>query len=239
MAQNCGVHQFAGQPVSIAMHPKENKLFAVGCLSGEVWVGEFLNIGRKTAWQKSHKDSVRRLRFSASGNLLFSCSRNLGLTHWDVETGAKCRVIRKAHQKSPYCLAMINENVIGTGDDGGCVKIWDLRKAEPAAVTDFAIGDKEYVSDLCPSPDQKILLASSGAQLFTLDYRNKKLLLESEEMHAELLCITFARQKTKVVCGSADGYLEFFNSGEFGNITDRLETKHEDTVDCIASVNET
>lgn len=206
MAQSCGVHQFAGQPVSLAIHPSNDRLFAVGCLSGEVWVGEFLNVGRKTAWQKSHKDSVRRLRFSADGNLLFSCSRNLGLTHWDVETGAKRRVIRRAHQQPPYSLAIISENTIGTGDDGGCVKIWDLRKAEPTAVAEFAIGDKEYVSDLCPCSNPKVLLASSGAQLFTLDYRNQKLLLESEEMHAELLCITVARAKTRVVCGAADGY---------------------------------
>lgn len=30
--------------------------------------------------------------------------------------------------------------------------------------------------------------------------------------------------------------MEFFNVGEYGNIVDRLETKHEDTVDCIAAV---
>lgn len=33
-------------------------------------------------------------------------------------------------------------------------------------------------------------------------------------------------------------YLELFNAGEYGNITDRLETKHEDTVDCIVALSD-
>uniref|UniRef100_A0A915JW80 Uncharacterized protein n=1 Tax=Romanomermis culicivorax TaxID=13658 RepID=A0A915JW80_ROMCU len=62
--------------------------------------------------------------------------------------------------------------------------------------------------------------------------------MKSEPMHDELLCLTAAKNETKLFCGSADGFLEEFNFGEWGNLVERFDTKHDDTVDSLCKLDE-
>lgn len=54
--------------------------------------------------------------------------------------------------------------VIFEGDDGGTVKLWDLRKSSP--VFTIKIGE-EYVSDMITNDAQKYLVCAGGDGVLT------------------------------------------------------------------------
>uniref|UniRef100_A0A915JV84 Uncharacterized protein n=1 Tax=Romanomermis culicivorax TaxID=13658 RepID=A0A915JV84_ROMCU len=54
-----------------------------------------IQIVSKILFQKQHKTPVRKIRFSTSGDQIFSLTRNKTLTCWDSATGRKARVIRR------------------------------------------------------------------------------------------------------------------------------------------------
>lgn len=51
-----------------------------------------------------------------------------------------------------------------TGDDGGTVKLWDLRKADP--FLSIKIGD-EHVSDMITNESEKYLVCAGGDGVLT------------------------------------------------------------------------
>ena len=53
---------------------------------------------------------------------------------------------------------MIDHWLIASGDDNGCVKIWDYRRK--TASLDAKEDCSDYISDLAVSKDKKVLLAT-------------------------------------------------------------------------------
>lgn len=58
----------------------------------------------------------------------------------------------------------INQLFYYSGDDGGTVKLWDMRKADP--IFSIKIGE-EHVSDMITNDAQKYLVCASGDGVLT------------------------------------------------------------------------
>lgn len=234
-------YNFEELPVGLSCHPSQN-CFAAGFIDGSVALFSYA-ISEETSpqtvqitetWKRTHKAAVRKLRFSHNGDSVYSLTRNKAFTHWDTETGKKLRCIRVAHDSSPYSMHVINENQVATGDEDGTIKFWDWRSKENPCIFQITEETDEYITDMTSGENGKILLATCGdCTLISIDTRKKKLIMQSETMHSELLSIACVSDDKKVICGAADSYLEVFNWGEWGNIVERISTDHTDTVDCL------
>ena len=140
------------------------RVFAVGHIDGEVQLcaanfsGVHPNVrpAIATQWRRKHKQAVRRVRFDErDGTHMYSISANRALVQWDVETGAKTRCLKTAHEHPPYSrswstgvdraagLCGISPSAtkgqtVATGDECGFVRTWDMR-APDACVTNHLL----------------------------------------------------------------------------------------------------
>jgi hypothetical protein len=79
-----------------------------------------------------------------------------------------------------------------------------------------------------------LLSVSGDGTLAAYDMYKRKLRICSETMHSELLSLAVTKRYNDLkyilnlnrftYVGAADGYIEVFNNGEFGNIVERIET---------------
>ncbi|KAF1318667.1 Transducin family protein wd-40 repeat family protein, partial [Globisporangium splendens] len=129
----------------------------------------------------------------------------------------------------------LSANVFSSGDDQGCVKIWDTRQhrclAEFKEHTDF-------ISGFATNPAGDHLLATSGdGRLSVYDLRKNVLAGKSDELDDELLSVSVIKNGKKVVCGSQDGVLVIFSWGTWGDMSDRFPG-HPDSVETVLKVDE-
>jgi WD40 repeat protein len=97
--------------------------------------------------------------------------------------------------ESINCLVTIDNWLIATADDNGCVKIWDYRKKN--AVMESKSDCNDYISDLAVSRDKKFLLATCGeGTLSAFHTRKKKMIMQSELMDSEMLCVGFMKVRS-------------------------------------------
>lgn len=131
------------------------------------------------------------------------------------------------HHLAPYMLA--------TGDDAGCVKIWDIRM--PQAVAEHKVHE-DYVADMAFDPERHTLISVSGdATLAAYDLRQQKVEGRSDEQEDELHSVCIIKHGRKLVCGSQDGVLLVFHWGRWGDCTDRFPG-HPDSVDAMVKIDE-
>lgn len=57
-----------------------------------------------------------------------------------------------------YCLEVVDQNIVITGDEDGVIKVWDRRQM-PNAVAEFKEND-DYISDMVCHSDRKNLLVT-------------------------------------------------------------------------------
>ena len=69
----------------------------------------------------------------------------------------------KNFRESPYCIDSCNEFVIATGDEGGVVRLFDIRKKNP--VDELLIDDgrcEDTINDIYIDSNGKYLVAASA-----------------------------------------------------------------------------
>lgn len=153
------------------------------------------------------------------------CIKGVMLT--DLSCYDSSNAVNQLHELSP--------NVFSSGDDMGCVKIWDTRQhrclAEFKEHTDF-------ISGFATNPARDHLLATSGdGRLSVYDLRKNVLAGKSDELEDELLSVSVIKNGKKVVCGSQDGVLVIFSWGTWGDMSDRFPG-HPDSVETVLKVDE-
>jgi len=211
----------------------------------------------KIRWSKKHRAPIRKVLFSPDGSLLYSVTRNCTITLLDTETGQKLRVVREiSSQKArPYCASTLGEHQLIVGDELGSLSVFDWRSEAIPPLSAHMVNDGgeessssgegdalRYITDVMAanqSTSRGLILATCGdGTLLAADARKKKFVGRSEPMHDELLCLTIMKNNKKVLCGSVDGHLDVFNWGEWGNLVERINTGHKDTVDCLCPLND-
>ncbi|XP_041477354.1 WD repeat-containing protein 55-like isoform X2 [Lytechinus variegatus] len=222
--------------MSLQFHPKGNML-AAGLIDGSITLYSYSaeEPNEELMFEEVHKKACRAIAFSEDGKSVFSVSKDKSISKLDVATASVELSLEKAHEDPIYCLAVVDENLVATGDDDGHLKVWDLRTQK--AIMEMK-ENEEFISSLIVGKDKKILLSTSGdGTLCAFNVRRRRFDLQSEHVNSELLCANIIKKGQKVVCGASDGALNIFNWNEFGNISDRFPG-HSSSIDCCVPVTE-
>ncbi|KAJ2357985.1 WD domain repeat-containing protein 55 [Coemansia sp. RSA 2618] len=227
--------KFKEPVIDVAFSPATN-LVASSLITGHVFVHKYAVDGNQRQIRgKPHKKSCRSLCFSGDGSLLYTASKDRSWQAMDVATGAETTRIATAHEKPLNLIKYVNEQIVATGDEAGCVKLWDVRQKKQA----FAYSEHvDYVSDMVFHAPKRHLLATSGdGCLSVYDVRKAKPFQVSANQDDELLSVAVIRNGSKVVVGETDGVMGIFSYGQFGDVTDRFPG-HPQSIDSICKLTE-
>lgn len=168
---------------------------------------------------KHHRgSSVRKLDFLGPEKLITAAK---SVKVYDLNTGKFVRKLENKDKTRLYSLKPINENVFFTGDDVGCLKMYDLRTGDEPLMNEKQ--NEDYLSDMDIDSSNRILLTTSGdGHLSAFNVKSKKFVLQSEPFDSGFQSVRFLGHRNKVVVGAEDGALNIFNVGEWGNISDRI-----------------
>uniref|UniRef100_K3WEM9 Uncharacterized protein n=1 Tax=Globisporangium ultimum (strain ATCC 200006 / CBS 805.95 / DAOM BR144) TaxID=431595 RepID=K3WEM9_GLOUD len=218
----------------IDFHPTQN-IVALGTIDGIVQVYKYSEETNTQVLElKHHQDAVRAVLFNPDGQTLYTASADKSIRAFDTLGNVTWAELR-AHDNCVNRMHELSANVFSSGDDQGCVKIWDTRQhrclAEFKEHTDFISG---FATNLAGDH----LLATSGdGRLSVYDLRKNVLTGKSDELDDELLSVSVIKNGKKVVCGSQDGVLVIFSWGTWGDMSDRFPG-HPDSVETVLKVDE-
>ncbi|OQV18720.1 WD repeat-containing protein 55-like protein [Hypsibius exemplaris] len=178
-----------------------------------------------------HRSPCRAVRFTSSGSLI-SVGKDKRICVVDTQQGTVTKTYKKAHDASIFCVLPFGDHGIVTGDDDGCVKVWDLRSE--AATMEFHDNNECITAMACDDDEQKTLLATSGdGTLSAFNLRRKRLDLQSEAFSSELTSVAIIKGGSKVVCGTGDGALLVFKWGEWGYTLDQYPGREPMSIDAV------
>ena len=217
------------QVFDVAFHPRD-RFIAAGLIDGTVKLYNYnvLNDNggnREVLSLNHHQKACRGLQFNDAGDRLFTVSSDKSLQIIDG-TGKVVLNIEDAHDEAInkcYGLYELGSDIIATGDDSGCVKIWDTRIAinTKAAVMSWQV-HQDYISGFAYSHDKQTLLSCSGdATLGVYDIRNNTT-ANSDDQESEITSLEIIKGGKKVVCGTQDGVVLIFSWGKWGDCSDRF-----------------
>lgn len=198
----------------ICFHP-ERDIIALATITGDVCLYAYANEGNTLLRNvEIHAKSCRDVEFTEDGRDLLTCSKDKSIMITDMETEKLKKFYESAHDEAVNKLHVIDENLFCTGDDGGTVKLWDIRTKDAV----FALKEVEdFVSQMLTNESKKLLLVTSGdGYLTTINIGSRKLFVQSEPYEEELHCMGTFRGNSKLVVGTSKGRLYTFNWGQFG-----------------------
>ena len=115
------------QPFSIDFHPTQ-QLLGVGLITGQIKLYDFSGAKPfKAVSARPHTDACRALRFAPTGAGVFSAGSDQSLQLRDLSTNKPAWRKREAHDTAINSIVALGEIGVGSGDDSGAVKLWDLR----------------------------------------------------------------------------------------------------------------
>ncbi len=183
-----------------------------------------------------HENPCRAVRFSISGDLVFTGSTDKSILAVDVATGKASARKRDAHSAPITRLLGISETVTASGDEEGGVSFWDSRQSDAIAVLE---PHSDYVSDFYHHTSENALLSVSGdGTLSLIDIRTRKIKETSEgDADDELLSVVVMKGGKKIVCGTTSGVLDIWSWGYWNDCSDRFPG-HPDSVTSIVKYDE-
>uniref|UniRef100_A0A8D3B433 WD repeat-containing protein 55 n=1 Tax=Scophthalmus maximus TaxID=52904 RepID=A0A8D3B433_SCOMX len=221
---------------TVALHPSRD-LLVCGDVDGDVYAYSYscTEGENREVWSSGHHmKSCRQVRFSADGLQLYSVSRDKAVHLLDVERGQLVTRIRGAHGAPINSLLLVDENILATGDDGGTLKVWDMRKG--TAFMDVKQHD-DYISDIAVDQAKRILLTASGdGTMGVFNIKRRRFELQSEFQSGDLTSVALMKRGKKVVCGSSEGTIYIFNWNGFGATSDRFAIKAESVTSTLVFV---
>ncbi|KAK2977151.1 hypothetical protein RJ640_027764, partial [Escallonia rubra] len=221
MEINLGKH-----PFDVDFHPS-NQIVAAGLITGDLLL--LLEV-------HAHTESCRALRFVNEGRAILTGSPDLSILATDVETGSAIARLENAHGAAVNRLVNLTATTIASGDDDGCIKVWDTRQR--SCCNTFEVHE-EYVSDITFASDSMKLLATSGdGTLSVCNLRSNKVQTRSEFSEDELLSVVIMKNGRKVICGTQAGTLLLYSWGCFKDCSDRFVDLSPNSVDALLKLDE-
>ncbi|CAL4893040.1 unnamed protein product [Urochloa decumbens] len=223
-------------PFDLDFHPS-SPLVVTSLITGEVCLFRYgpESQPERLFSVKAHKESCRAVRFVDSGKVILSGSADCSVLASDVETGKAIAHLEDAHENGINRLVCLTETTIATGDDEGCIKVWDTR--ERSCCNTFHVHE-DYISDMTYVADSNQILATSGDGTLSVNsLRRNKVKSQSEFSEDELLSLVVMKNGKKVVCGTPSGALLLYSWGYFKDCSDRF-LGHAQSVDTMLKLDE-
>ncbi|XP_028220513.1 WD repeat-containing protein 55-like isoform X2 [Glycine soja] len=149
----------------------------------------------------AHTESCRAARFINGGRAILTGSPDCLILATDVETGSTIARLDDAHEAAINRLINLTESTVASGDDEGCIKVWDIR--ERSCCNSFN-AHEDYISDITFVSDAMKLLATSGdGTLSVCNLRRNKVQAQSEFSEDELLSVVLMKlDEDRIITGS-------------------------------------
>ncbi|KAH1190096.1 WD repeat-containing protein 55 [Glycine max] len=184
----------------------------------------------------AHTESCRAARFINGGRAILTGSPDCLILATDVETGSTIARLDDAHEAAINRLINLTESTVASGDDEGCIKVWDIR--ERSCCNSFN-SHEDYISDITFVSDAMKLLATSGdGTLSVCNLRRNKVQAQSEFSEDELLSVVLMKNGRKVVCGSQTGIILLYSWGCFKDCSDRFTDLSSNSIDAMLKLDE-
>ncbi|KAI8541028.1 hypothetical protein RHMOL_Rhmol08G0030700 [Rhododendron molle] len=225
------------EPFDIDFHPS-NPIVAVGLITGDLLLYRYAADSplEKLLEVNAHSESCRATRFINDGQAIVTGSPDCSILATDVETGSTIARLENSHGDAVSRIINLTESTIASGDDEGCVKVWDTRQR--TCCSSFH-AHEEYISDMTFASDSMRLLATSGdGTLSVCNLRSSKLQTRSEFSEDELLSVVIMKNGRKVICGSQNGTVLLYSWGFFKDCSDRFVDLSGNPVDTLLKLDE-
>ena len=175
------------QAFALDFHPSR-KLLVTGLINGQLKLYDYAGAKpSKTSSSRPHHGACRAVKFAPGGGGVFSGSSDCSLQLRDLETNKPSWRQKAAHAEPLNALVLSGPNGVATGDDGGSVKVWDVRQRSVAL--SFCehcdlVNDMLYVE---ASDGPTLCVASGDGCLSIYDLRRGRLAALSDNQEDEIL----------------------------------------------------
>ena len=230
-AAECTVIRTVEQAFSMDFHPTR-ALAVAGLITGQIKVYDFSDSDAPVKfWScRPHGNACRAVRFTAAGDGVLSGSSDCSLQLRDLEANRRSWRAKDAHGEPINTLSLTGPHGVATGDDGGAVKVWDVRQRAVALSffehTDL-INDMLFVD---ASDGPTLCVGSGDGCLSIFDLRKGRLAALSDNQDDELLSLALMKGGKKLLTGFQSGVVGVWSWGNWGDISDRL-LGHPESVD--------
>eukprot|EP00906_Rhabdomonas_costata_P019909 RCo028961 len=183
-----------------------------------------------------HTDSIRDVAFTLDGLAYYSVGSDRRICGRDCETGQAFFDCTRSKHKCPVNkILMCTERNYVTGDDNGCILIWDCRQPKACA---FIRHSEDQITDFDFDPGRGVVLASSLDRGYTvLDLRRMCDISYSRRLKkAELESIAIMAEGTQIVCGTSTGDLYTWDWGEWNMKPKGRIRGHREDLQCILPI---
>ncbi|XP_072745941.1 WD repeat-containing protein 55 homolog [Anoplolepis gracilipes] len=222
----------------ICFHPTADTI-GVASITGDIFMYKYNNEETNlVSTIELHLKACRDIEFSEDGRILFSAGKDLCIGITDVETEKLTRLYEKAHEQPIYTMTIINKHMFVTGDDDGVVRLWDLRQKGSKPIFSIKVAE-DYISAMITNRDAKYLACTSGdGCLTTLNIRERKMHIQSEEYDEELTCLGLFKSESKLLLATSKGKMYVYNWGEFGLHSDEFPNVTKAAINCMIPITE-
>ncbi|XP_071914916.1 WD repeat-containing protein 55 isoform X2 [Coffea arabica] len=224
-------------PFDLDFHPSD-QLVAAGLISGDLLLYRYAadSTPQRLLKVDAHTESCRAVRFINEGRAIVTGSPDCSILATDVETGSAIARLENSHGAAVNRIVNLTESTVASGDDDGCVKVWDTRQR--SCCNSFE-AHEEYISDMTFASDSMKLLATSGdGTLSVCNLRSNKIQTQSEFSEDELLSVVIMKNGRKVICGTQTGTLLLYSWGFFKDCSDRFVDLSPNSVDALLKLDE-
>ncbi|XP_075501746.1 WD repeat-containing protein 55 [Primulina tabacum] len=224
-------------PFDVDFHPS-NDMLAAGLITGHLLLYRYAAESPPVRLLEinAHTESCRAVRFVNEGRAIVTGSPDCSILASDTETGSPITRLENSHGAAVNRIVNLTESTVASGDDEGCVKVWDTRQR--SCCNSFHVHE-EYISDMTYTSDSMKLLGTSGdGTLSVCNLRSNKVQTRSEFSEDELLSVVIMKNGRKVVCGTQTGTLLLYSWGFFKDCSDRFVDLSPNSVDALLKLDE-
>ena len=173
----------------------------------------------KVLAMQHHGKSCRALSFDVQGTVLYTGSSDLSVAAVNT-TGNVTWRIDNAHTSPINCIRPGPAGTFFSGDDDGCLKVWDIRQKNAALSFDL---HKDFISDIAFNANYtRGVTASGDGTISILNLRQGRSVKTTDMFEDDQLSVLFMKNDNKIVTGTQSGVLNIWSWGAWDDITDRI-----------------
>jgi WD repeat-containing protein 55 len=258
----------SAQPFDLSFHPQREHLVAAALVDGTLEVHDFspraadendtivssMAVNTQLVSGSQKHISCRAVRFSDDGGRIYTGTSAGDVCAFDAERACTLSAtppsilwkfptgshgIHVLHQLPPE-----SGGLLVTGDEQGCVSLWDERSVTRQKPVLTWNENEDYISGF-DYHDHTLFASSADCTLSVFDLRmattdtskRAESLRRSDDQEDELLSVKVMKHGKKVVCGTQQGVLAVWSWGTWGDISDRFPG-HPASIDALCKVDE-